>query len=70
MLLVCPLQTREELREALENEMRLFTADKDVSGKLAIAWNFAEFEVAYNSLADEIKIGAPPAAHTDQTRPD
>lgn len=47
--------------------MRLFTADKDVSGKLAIAWNFAEFEVAYNSLADEIKIGAPPA---DQTRPD
>ena len=38
--------------------MRLFTADKDVIGKVPIAWNYAEFEVSYNSLADEIKIGA------------
>lgn len=50
-------KTREELRAALENELRQFQADKDLSGNLLVAWNFEEFEVKYNCLADEIKIG-------------
>ena len=50
-------KTREELRTALENELRQFQSDKDLSGNLLVAWNFEEFEVKYNCLADEIKIG-------------
>lgn len=50
-------KTREELRAALENELRQFQADKDLSGNILVAWNFEEFEVKYNCLADEIKIG-------------
>lgn len=50
-------KTREELRAALENELRQFQSDKDLSGNLLVAWNFEEFEVKYNCLADEIKIG-------------
>lgn len=50
-------KTREELRTALENELRQFQTDKDLSGNLLVAWNFEEFEVKYNCLADEIKIG-------------
>jgi DnaJ homolog subfamily C member 13 len=50
-------KTREELRAALENELRQFQADKDLSGNLLVAWNFEEFEVKYNCLVDELKIG-------------
>lgn len=50
-------KTREELRVALENELRLFTNDKDLAGNLIVAWNYEEFEVQYQSLANEIKIG-------------
>lgn len=50
-------KTREELRMALENELRQFQADKDLSGNLLVAWNYDEFQVSYPSLADEIKIG-------------
>lgn len=50
-------KTREELRSALENELRQFTADKDLSGNILVAWNYEEFEVSYQCLADEIKIG-------------
>ncbi|KAG5676781.1 hypothetical protein PVAND_006590 [Polypedilum vanderplanki] len=50
-------KTREELRAALENELRQFQADKELSGNMLVAWNFEEFEVKYNCLADEIKIG-------------
>ncbi|XP_053672781.1 dnaJ homolog subfamily C member 13 [Anopheles nili] len=50
-------KTREELRSALENELRQFTADKDLAGSMLVAWNYEEFEVQYQCLADEIKIG-------------
>ena len=50
-------KTREELREALENEMRAFIQDRDLGQGNVIAWNHIEFEVIYSCLADEIKIG-------------
>lgn len=50
-------KTREELRAALDNELRQFISDKDLSGNVLVAWNYEEFEVQYNCLADEIKIG-------------
>lgn len=50
-------KTREELRSALDNELRQFVSDKDLSGNILVAWNYEEFEVQYNCLADEIKIG-------------
>ncbi|XP_042237903.1 dnaJ homolog subfamily C member 13-like isoform X4 [Homarus americanus] len=50
-------KTREELRVALEAEMRAFNEDRDVRGGMVIAWNHHEFEVSYPSLKDEIKIG-------------
>lgn len=37
--------------------MRAFSIDKDLSSSFVISWNHQEFEVQYNSLADEIKIG-------------
>jgi DnaJ family protein C protein 13 len=37
--------------------MRAFTQDKDLGQGLIIAWNHIEFEVTYNCLADEIRIG-------------
>lgn len=50
-------QTREELRECLENEMRAFLVDKELGAKCVIGWNHKEFEVPYICLSDEIKIG-------------
>ncbi|XP_065077705.1 dnaJ homolog subfamily C member 13 isoform X2 [Ochlerotatus camptorhynchus] len=50
-------KTREELRSSLENEIRQFNADKDLAGNMLVAWNYEEFEVHYQCLADEIKIG-------------
>ena len=50
-------KTREELREALEAEVRSFNIDKDLGGTFEIAWNHQEFEVRYECLSDEIKIG-------------
>lgn len=50
-------KTREELRSSLENELRQFSSDKELSGNTLVAWNYEEFEVQYNCLADEIKIG-------------
>ena len=50
-------KTREELKFALENELRQFTSDKDLAGNMLVAWNYEEFEVQYACLADEIKIG-------------
>ncbi|SPP75614.1 blast:DnaJ homolog subfamily C member 13 [Drosophila guanche] len=50
-------KTREELRMCLENELRQFLNDRDLAGQMIVAWNYQEFEVAYQCLADEIKIG-------------
>jgi DnaJ family protein C protein 13 len=55
--LIWNYKTREELREALENEMRIFISDKELCGNQSISWNHNEFEVHYTSLNDEIKIG-------------
>jgi len=51
-------QTREELRNALEDEIRGFSVDRDLSTSCTVAWNHQEFEVQYHCLADEIRIGA------------
>ncbi|XP_076821267.1 dnaJ homolog subfamily C member 13-like isoform X2 [Clavelina lepadiformis] len=50
-------KTREELRDALENEMRAFQIDKELGLKTEISWNYTEFEMLYECLSDEIKIG-------------
>ena len=55
--LIWNYKTREELRDSLENEMRVFNSDKELSGNKCISWNHNEFEVNYTSLNDEIKIG-------------
>ena len=55
--LIWNYKTREELRDSLENEMRIFVQDKELCGNNAISWNHNEFEVHYISLNDEIKIG-------------
>ncbi|KAK2561616.1 DnaJ-like protein subfamily C member 13 [Acropora cervicornis] len=55
--LIWNYKTREELREALEAEMRAFTVDKDLGASHVISWNHQEFEVRYECLSEEIKIG-------------
>ncbi|XP_043196340.1 dnaJ homolog subfamily C member 13-like isoform X3 [Amphibalanus amphitrite] len=55
--LIWNFKTREELREALENEMRNFSTDRDLGGSVDISWNHTEFEVQYHCLQDEIQIG-------------
>ncbi|XP_076459341.1 dnaJ homolog subfamily C member 13-like isoform X2 [Babylonia areolata] len=50
-------KTREELREALENEMRGFHVDKELGSSCVIAWNHQEFKVPYTCLSEEVKIG-------------
>ncbi|XP_062518532.1 LOW QUALITY PROTEIN: dnaJ homolog subfamily C member 13-like [Corticium candelabrum] len=55
--LIWNYKTREELKEALETEIRSFHVDKDLGGQHVISWNYQEFEVRYECLQDEIKIG-------------
>ncbi|KAL4623419.1 hypothetical protein GN956_G19211 [Arapaima gigas] len=55
--LIWNLKTREELRDALEAEMRAFSVDRELGSSSVISWNHQEFEVKYECLADEIKIG-------------
>ncbi|CAB3364063.1 Hypothetical predicted protein [Cloeon dipterum] len=57
-------RTREELREALKQELANFSSEADFTAStmadaenIHISWNYREFEVNYASLADEIKIG-------------
>eukprot|EP01135_Chromosphaera_perkinsii_P007978 Nk52_evm50s1073 gene=Nk52_evmTU50s1073 len=50
--------TREELRESIEVELRAFNHDKELGGNTQpVAWNYGEYEVNYNSLGNEIRIG-------------
>ncbi|XP_028029747.1 dnaJ homolog subfamily C member 13 isoform X2 [Bombyx mandarina] len=49
--------TREELRNALENELRAFTSDREVAGNTLTSWNHAELELQYQCLQNEVKIG-------------
>ncbi|XP_061777667.1 dnaJ homolog subfamily C member 13-like isoform X1 [Nerophis ophidion] len=55
--LIWNLKTREELRDALEGEMRAFNVDRELGNATIISWNHQEFEVKYECLSDEIKIG-------------
>uniref|UniRef100_A0A3B5MEI7 J domain-containing protein n=1 Tax=Xiphophorus couchianus TaxID=32473 RepID=A0A3B5MEI7_9TELE len=55
--LIWNLKTREELRDALEGEMRAFSVDRELGNVTVISWNHQEFEVKYECLSDEIKIG-------------
>ena len=51
-------KTRDELRETIDNELRNFNIDKDLGHGHLISWNHKEFEVLYQCLTDEIKIGS------------
>uniref|UniRef100_A0A3B4F307 DnaJ heat shock protein family (Hsp40) member C13 n=1 Tax=Pundamilia nyererei TaxID=303518 RepID=A0A3B4F307_9CICH len=55
--LIWNFKTREELRDALEGEMRSFGVDRELGSATVISWNHQEFEVKYECLSDEIKIG-------------
>ena len=56
--LIWNFKTREELRDALDAEIRNFNQSKELSSKnVIISWNHREFEVSYASIANEIKIG-------------
>lgn len=55
--LIWNFKTREELREAFENEMRGFNVDRELGSNCIIGWNHQEFEVQYHCLSEEIKIG-------------
>jgi len=56
--LIWNYKTREELRDALENELRALANSKELSPKnIELAWNHKEFEVMYQSLNNEMKIG-------------
>lgn len=37
--------------------MRAFTSDRELAGSALVAWNHQEFELHYQCLADEVKIG-------------
>ncbi|XP_035660587.1 dnaJ homolog subfamily C member 13-like isoform X3 [Branchiostoma floridae] len=50
-------KTREELRDNLEAEIRAFNVDKELGSTHTISWNHSEFEVRYECLNEEIKIG-------------
>lgn len=43
--LIWNLKTREELRDALEGEMRAFNVDRELGSSNVISWNHQEFEV-------------------------
>ncbi|KAH0503542.1 DnaJ-like protein subfamily C member 13 [Microtus ochrogaster] len=55
--LIWNFKTREELKDALESEMRTFNIDRELGSASVISWNHHEFEVKYECLAEEIKIG-------------
>ena len=44
--LIWNYKTREELKEALDAELRAFNVDKELGGKHEISWNHIEFEVS------------------------
>ncbi|XP_058039931.1 dnaJ homolog subfamily C member 13 isoform X6 [Ahaetulla prasina] len=55
--LIWNFKTREELRDSLETEMRAFQIDRELGSTNVISWNHHEFEVKYECLSEEIKIG-------------
>ena len=55
-ILIIIFQTRDELKIALEKEVRAFDSNREISRDNLIAWNHAEFEVHYPSLKDQLCI--------------
>ncbi|KAK9497827.1 hypothetical protein O3M35_003746 [Rhynocoris fuscipes] len=49
-------KTRDELKNALEKEIRQFEASCEVSQGSQLSWNHTEFEVTYASLKDQLCI--------------
>ncbi|KRX56670.1 DnaJ -like protein subfamily C member 13 [Trichinella sp. T9] len=49
-------KTRDDLKVALENEIRAFDASQAIQTDCHISWNHFDFEVIYSSLKDEIRI--------------
>ena len=49
--------TREELREALENELRVFRQEQELAADGYISWNHLEFLVPYDCLYRELNVG-------------
>eukprot|EP00727_Mastigamoeba_balamuthi_P010951 m51a1_g6479 hypothetical protein (2880) ;mRNA; r:107787-117893 len=50
--------TREELREALEGELRAFRQEQELaSGGALVSWNHGEFIVPYECLSRELNVG-------------
>lgn len=49
-------KTREELRELMDKELRMFAVDREVSTGTLISWNHSEFEIHYSSLQNEVCI--------------
>lgn len=69
--LIWNLKTREELRDALEAEMRAFSVDRELGSANVISWNHQEFEVCVSlsfvdmyamfqslDVVDDMKYGA------------
>ncbi|XP_017781227.1 PREDICTED: dnaJ homolog subfamily C member 13 [Nicrophorus vespilloides] len=50
-------KTRGELRSALDKEIATFVLDRELAGSALVAWNHQEFDLTYQCLADEVKIG-------------
>eukprot|EP00981_Chlorochromonas_danica_P015372 scaffold11846_cov149-Ochromonas_danica.AAC.3 len=50
-------QTRLELRNALETEIRTFEREQRLRGNQKLAWNFQQFTVKYESLNEEMQVG-------------
>lgn len=48
--LIWNFKTREELRDALEGEMRSFGVDRELGSATVISWNHQEFEVCAQLL--------------------
>jgi DnaJ family protein C protein 13 len=55
--LIWSLQTRRELRIALESELAYVRRETEARGLDGIAWNHQQFRVPYPSLESEVKVG-------------
>lgn len=55
--LIWSVQTRRELRIALESEIAFMRREADARGLDGIAWNHQQFKVSYPSLENELVVG-------------
>lgn len=56
--LIWSQQTRQELKIALDTELRYLRRSFDTLGTDRVAWNHQQFTVEYPSLASEVKVGS------------